>query len=109
MPSPPSMLVGQTAQAVRDKRELVIATTPTNGLLLTKALSELRRCEPGLVIRVCRANDADDVLRIVQDGTAEIGFSELTPLVSDSQLTGFPSPNWRWCSSRRSAPISLER
>jgi DNA-binding transcriptional LysR family regulator len=32
--------VGQTAQTVRDQQELVIATTPTNGLLLTKALSE---------------------------------------------------------------------
>ena len=82
--------VGQTAQAVRDKRELVIATTPTNGLLLTEALSELRRCERGLVIRVCRADDADDVLRIVHDGVAEIGFSELTPLVRDRQLTALP-------------------
>jgi DNA-binding transcriptional LysR family regulator len=82
--------VGQTAQAVRDRREFVVATTPTNGLLLTKALSELRRCEPGLVIRVCRADDAEDVLRIVHDGTAEIGFSELTALVSDRQLTGLP-------------------
>jgi DNA-binding transcriptional LysR family regulator len=82
--------VGQTAQAVRDRRELVIATTPTNGLLLTKALSQLRRCEPGLVIRVCRADDADDVIRYVQDGEAEIGFSELTPLARDRQLTAVP-------------------
>jgi LysR family transcriptional regulator, nitrogen assimilation regulatory protein len=83
-------LVGQTALAMRDKREFVIATTPTNGLLLTKALSELRRCEPGLVIRVCRANDAEHVLRLVRDGTAEIGFSELTPLANNSQLTDLP-------------------
>jgi LysR family transcriptional regulator, nitrogen assimilation regulatory protein len=82
--------VGQTAQAVRDRRELVIATTPTNGLLLTKALSQLRRCEPGLVIRVCRADDADDVIRYVHDGEAEIGFSELTPLARDRQLTAVP-------------------
>ena len=67
--------VEQTAHAVRDKRELVIATTPTNGLLLTEALGELRRCESSLVISVCRAYDADDVLRIVQDGTAESGSS----------------------------------
>lgn len=82
--------VGQTAQAVRDRRDLVIATTPTNGLLLTKALSELSRCEPGLVIRVCRANDADDVLRYVHEGVAELGFSELTPLARDSELTALP-------------------
>ena len=79
--------VGQAAQAVRDRRELVIATTPTNGLLLTKALSELRRGDPSLVIRVCRADDADDVLRIVHDGAAEIGFSEMTPLLRDHRLS----------------------
>ena len=82
--------VEQTAQAVRDKRELVIATTPTNGLLLTEALGELRRCESGLVISVCRADDADDVLRIVQDGIAEIGFIEMTPLLGDNPLIGIP-------------------
>ncbi len=82
--------VEQTAHAVRDKRELVIATTPTNGLLLTEALGELRRCESSLVISVCRASDADDVLRIVQDGTAEVGFIELTPLLGDTPLIGIP-------------------
>ena len=39
---------------------------------------------------MCRANDADDVLRIVHEGAAAIGFCELTPLVRDSQLTGLP-------------------
>ena len=82
--------VEQTAQAVREKRELVIATTPTNGLLLTEALGELHRCEPGLVISVCRADDADHVLRIVQDGMAEIGFIELTPLIGDNPLIDIP-------------------
>jgi DNA-binding transcriptional LysR family regulator len=82
--------VGQTAQAVRGQPELVVATTPTNGLLLTKALSELCQREPDLVIRVCRADDADDVLRKVHDGAAEIGFSELTPVAGDRQLTVLP-------------------
>jgi DNA-binding transcriptional LysR family regulator len=79
--------VEQTAQAVRSPRELVIATTPTNGLLLTGTLGEIHRCEPGLVIRVRRADDADHVLRLVEEGVAEIGFSELTPLSGESQLT----------------------
>ena len=35
-------------------------------------------------------HDADDVLRMVQDGVAEIGFSELTPLLGDRQLTVEP-------------------
>ncbi len=79
--------VAGAAEAVRANRELVIATTPTNGQLLTEALGELRRCEPGLVIRVCRADDADHVIHIVGDGTADIGFSELTPSVGASRLT----------------------
>lgn len=79
--------VEQTAQAVRNPRELVIATTPTNGLLLTGTLGEIHRCEPGLVIRVRRADDADHVLRLVEEGVAEIGFLELTPLSAESQLT----------------------
>ena len=82
--------VAEAAEAVRERREFVIATTPTNGQLLTEALGELHRCEPGLVIRVCRADDADHVIRIVQDGTAEIGFSELTPLIGESRLTDMP-------------------
>jgi DNA-binding transcriptional LysR family regulator len=82
--------VGQMAQTVGGQQELVIATTPTNGLLLTEALSELRRCEPSLAIRVCRADDANDVLRKVSEGAAEIGFSELTPLARDRQLIVIP-------------------
>ena len=82
--------VGHMAQTVRDQQELVIATTPTNGLLLTKALSKLRQWEPNVSIRVCRADDADDVLRKVNDGAAEIGFSELTPLARDRRLTVVP-------------------
>jgi DNA-binding transcriptional LysR family regulator len=82
--------VAEAAEAVRERREFVIATTPTNGQLLTEALGELHRCEPGLVIRVCRANDADHVIRIVQDGTAEIGFSELTPFIGESRLSSMP-------------------
>jgi DNA-binding transcriptional LysR family regulator len=82
--------VGQTAETMRDEHELVLATTPTNGLLLTSALSELHEGEPRLAIRVCRANDADEVLRMVADGAAEIGFSELTPLAHDRRLTVLP-------------------
>jgi LysR family nitrogen assimilation transcriptional regulator len=82
--------VAQMAQMIRDQHELVIATTPTNGLLLTGALSELRRCEPSLAIRVCRVDCADDALQKVSEGAAEIGFSELTPLARDRQLIVLP-------------------
>ena len=69
--------------------ELVIATTPTNGLLLTSALSELGREKPDLDIRVQRAGEHDEVLQMVQDQRAEIGFRELHPGV-DLELTTKP-------------------
>jgi DNA-binding transcriptional LysR family regulator len=78
-------LVGQKARAVGRQAGLVIATTPTNGLLLTAALGELGRGEPDLEISVSRAGDARDVLRMVLDGQAEIGFKELTTLAGDHQ------------------------
>ena len=82
--------VSKTARAARGQSELVIATTPTNGLLLTTALSELGHCEPELKLSVCRASDTDDVLRTVQDGEAELGFTELIPGRRDRQLTSKP-------------------
>ena len=83
-------VVGETARAAGGKAELVIATTPTNGLLLTTALSDLGRCEPNLEITVCRASDGDDVLRKVQGGEAEIGFAELISAAGDRQLISKP-------------------
>ena len=73
--------VGHEARAAggQSEVELVIATTPTNGLLLTSALSELGREETCLEIKVQRAGEHDEVLRMVQDRRAEIGFRELHP------------------------------
>lgn len=82
--------VEQRAREAGGQAELAIVTTPTNGLLLTTALYELGRCEPALELRVCRASDADDVLRRVEDGEAEIGFSELISGAHDRQLTSKP-------------------
>lgn len=82
--------VGQKAREAGGQTELAIATTPTNGLLLTGALSELGRDEPGLELNVCRASDAEDVLRRVQEGEAEIGFCELGPRVGDRRLAVIP-------------------
>ena len=82
--------VGQAARVAGGQAELVVATTPTNGLLLTTALSELGRSHPGLRITVCRADDVDDVQRQVRVGEAEIGFSELTPMAGAEQLVSVP-------------------
>jgi DNA-binding transcriptional LysR family regulator len=67
--------------------ELVIATTPTNGQLLTSSLSELGREEPCLEIKVQRAGEHDEVLRMVQERRAEIGFRELHPGVDLEMIT----------------------
>ncbi len=82
--------VGRTARTAGDRVQLSIATTPTNGLLLASALSDLGRWEPDLEIRMCRANDSEDVLRQVQSGSAEIGFGELTSSVDECHLTSRP-------------------
>lgn len=82
--------VGHEARVAGGQSELVIATTPTNGLLLTSALSELGRSEPGLEIKVRRAGDADDVLRMVRNRQAEIGFRELIPGMVDLELIAKP-------------------
>jgi DNA-binding transcriptional LysR family regulator len=75
------------AVAGQAELELVIATTPTNGQLLTSALSELGREKPDLEIKVHRAGEHDEVLRMVQERQAEIGFRELHPGVDLELVT----------------------
>ena len=82
--------VEREARAASRQTELVIATTPTNGLLLTTALSQLGRSESGLEIKVCRAGDTNEVLRMVEGGQAELGFLELMSVVGDCQLISMP-------------------
>jgi DNA-binding transcriptional LysR family regulator len=82
--------VEEKTREVAGRSELVIATTPTNGLLLTAALRELGRRVPALEIKVRRACDAADVLRQVEEGEAEIGFSELTAPREDGRLLWEP-------------------
>jgi DNA-binding transcriptional LysR family regulator len=53
-------------------------------------LSELGRTEPGLEINVQRARDADEVLRMVKDRRAEIGFRDLMPGGDDIELISIP-------------------
>jgi LysR family transcriptional regulator, nitrogen assimilation regulatory protein len=81
--------VGNEARAVggQAEMELVIATTPTNGQLLTSALSELGREETNLEIKVQRAGEHGEVLQMVQDRHAEIGFRELHPGVDLELVT----------------------
>jgi LysR family transcriptional regulator, nitrogen assimilation regulatory protein len=82
--------VGHEARAAGGLAELVIVTTPTNGLLLTSSLSELGRAEPDLEIKVQRAGDSDEVMRIVREQQAEIGFRELLLEGDELELVSTP-------------------
>lgn len=79
-------VVAQLAHAAGGQPELSIATTPTNGLLLTNALSAIGRNDPTLEIRVSRASDAVDVVRRVEEGEAELGFSEVNAAAAEHRL-----------------------
>lgn len=78
--------VEEKTREAAGRSELAMATTPTNGLLLTAALRELGRRAPALEIKVRRASDAADVLRQVEEGEAEIGFCEMTSLNGHGRL-----------------------
>lgn len=82
--------VGHEARAAGGLAELVIATTPTNGLLLSSALSELGREEPNLQIKVQRSGDSEEVMRMVQEQQAEIGFRELIAGGGEVELVSTP-------------------
>ncbi len=82
--------VTETARDVRGQAELTVATTPTNGSLLGPALTELGRSRPEIAVRVCRASDAAEVRRLVEKGTAELGFGDVLPLGAEPTLTVEP-------------------
>jgi DNA-binding transcriptional LysR family regulator len=82
--------VAQTARTATDRPELVIATTPTNGLLLLKALNDIGRNEPEIEVRHCRADDAADLIHMVRSAAVEIGFGDLGYLEGDSSLVQEP-------------------
>jgi DNA-binding transcriptional LysR family regulator len=82
--------VAQTARTATDRPELLIATTPTNGLLLLKALNDIGRNEPEIEVRHSRADDAEDLLHMVRIAAVEIGFGDLGYLNGDSSLVEEP-------------------
>ena len=70
--------VARTARDRHPQQELSIATTPTTGALLVRALSELPRQLPDLAVRCCRVADAPDIVRMVDEGGADLGFGVLS-------------------------------
>jgi DNA-binding transcriptional LysR family regulator len=70
--------VSRTAQERPSRDELAIATTPTTGALLVRALSQLPRHLPDLAVRFCSVTEAADMVQMVDEGDADLGFGVLS-------------------------------
>jgi DNA-binding transcriptional LysR family regulator len=66
--------VARKAREGNPQEELVIATTPTTGALLVRALARLHDDLPNLAIRFCRVAEAADMIKMVDEGEADLGF-----------------------------------
>jgi DNA-binding transcriptional LysR family regulator len=85
--------VDRTAQRAASGGELVLATTPTNGSLLSAVVTEFVRHRPRTAVRLRRADDIDEVFRLVLEGDAELGFGDV---VDRDAPTGLGvDPVWR--------------
>jgi DNA-binding transcriptional LysR family regulator len=82
--------VTEMARDAGNHAELSIATTPTNGSLLGRALIELGRSRPDIAVQVCRASDTTEVRQFVEEGRAELGFGDVLPLAAEPEFTVEP-------------------
>jgi DNA-binding transcriptional LysR family regulator len=57
--------------------ELVVVTTPTNGMLLSPIVTSFIAHRPHTALRLRRAGDMEEVLRMVTAGEAELGFGDI--------------------------------
>jgi len=57
--------------------ELVVVTTPTNGMLLSPIVTSFIAHRPHTALRLRRAGDMEEVLRMVAAGEAELGFGDI--------------------------------
>jgi len=68
------------------RAELVVATTPTNGALLSPIVTEFVKCRPETSLRLTRADDIDEVCSLVDRGEADLGFGDVVDCVSAAKL-----------------------
>jgi DNA-binding transcriptional LysR family regulator len=68
--------------------ELVVVATPTNSMLMSPIVTAFTSRRPQTALRLRRAGDMDEVLRMVASGEAELGFGEIADH-SDHPLLSF--------------------
>jgi DNA-binding transcriptional LysR family regulator len=69
--------VERTARQAALGSELVVVTTPTNGMLLSPIVTSFIARRPQTALRLRRAGDMTEVLRMVAAGEAELGFGDI--------------------------------
>ena len=69
--------VERTARQATLGSELVVVTTPTNGMLLSPIVTSFIARRPQTALRLRRAGDMTEVLRMVAAGEAELGFGDI--------------------------------
>jgi LysR family transcriptional regulator, cyn operon transcriptional activator len=69
--------VAQTARRAGFASELVVATTPTNSILLSPIVTSFAKQCAQTTVRLCRADDMDEVVAMVASREAELGFGEI--------------------------------
>jgi DNA-binding transcriptional LysR family regulator len=69
--------VERTARQAALGSELVVVTTPTNGMLLSPIVTSFIARRPQTALRLRRAGDMAEVLRMVAAGEAELGFGDI--------------------------------
>ncbi len=85
--------VVETARRAATGSELVVATTPTNSSLLSPIITSFAKQRAETAVRLCRANDMDEVVRMVANREAELGFGELDLSAGTDTLER--EPLWR--------------
>jgi LysR family transcriptional regulator, cyn operon transcriptional activator len=66
-----------TARQAASGSELAVAATPTNSTLLSPIITSFAKQWPESTVRLCRANDMDEVVHMVSTREAELGFGEM--------------------------------
>jgi DNA-binding transcriptional LysR family regulator len=70
--------VSRTARDRQHQNELAIATTPTTGALLVRALSQLPHHLPEFAVRFCQVAEAGAMIKMVDKGDADLGFGAVS-------------------------------
>jgi DNA-binding transcriptional LysR family regulator len=69
--------VQRTARQLAMGSELVLVSTPTNSTLLSAIVASFIRSRPSVALRLRRATDMQEVIRMVTQREADLGFGDL--------------------------------